>query len=331
MALVGRGDLWLAIALIVASNFFFGTGENLVAAFLPELSRSRTLARVSGWGWSLGYLGGLLSLGASLAYITWAQARGETAAAAVPVTMLITAALFAAASIPTFVFLRERARPQAADHRRLIAQSLRRVRETWREASRYRDLAWFLACIVVYQAGIQTVITLAAVYAEQAMGFTTRDTLFLILVVNVMAAAGAFAFGYVQDRVGHVRMLAATLGGWLLAIVFAWSARGPALFWVAATLVGICLGSSQSGGRALVGYLSPAPKRAEFFGLWGLAVKLSSILGPITYGIATWMSRGDHRLAILVTGVYFVLGAFMLANVDAERGHRIALDAAAVE
>ena len=114
LALVGPGELALACALVAVSNFFFSTGENLIAAFLPELARGKALGKVSGWGWGLGYLGGLVSLGASLAYVTAAQARGETSAGFVPVTMLITAAIFLAASLPTLLWLRERAVPQAA-------------------------------------------------------------------------------------------------------------------------------------------------------------------------------------------------------------------------
>jgi len=152
------------------------------------------------------------------------------------------------------------------------------------------------------------------------MGFTTRDTLLLILVVNVTAALGAFGFGYLQDRLGHVRTILLILACWIATVLLAWRAEGPALFWVAANLVGLCLGSSQSAGRALVGYLSPPGRQAEFFGLWGLAVKLSSILGPLTYGAVTWISGGDHRLAILITGAYFVAGLAIAAGVDAERG-----------
>jgi len=324
LALVGSGELWLAVVLIIASNFFYGSGENLCAAFLPELARGEALGRVSGWGWSLGYIGGLLTLGICLAYVTWAQAGGEAATQFVPVTMLITALIFAFASLPTFMFLKERAVPRL-EPRGLIAASFGRVLTTWREAGRYRDLARFLLCIVFYQAGIQAVIALAAIYAGQAMGFTTAQTLLLILVVNLTAAIGAFLFGHVQDRIGHKRALAATLLGWMVAIVFAWAAQGPALFWVAANLIGLCLGSSQSAGRALIGYLSPEARRAEFFGLWGLAVKLSAILGPLTYGLTSWMSRGDHRLALLLIGGYFVLGLMILAGVDVERGRSAAL------
>jgi len=89
----------------------------------------------------------------------------------------------------------------------------------------------------------------------------------------------------------------------------------------------VCLGSSQSAGRALVGYLSPPARTAEFFGLWGLAVKLSSILGPLTYGAVTWATQGNHRLAILATGLFFVIGLAILAGLDTARGRTAALKA----
>ncbi len=319
LACIGRGDVAAGIALIVLSNFFFGSGENLIAAFLPEIAEGEALGRVSGWGWSLGYFGGLVALGICLAYVTHAQEQGATAAEFVPVTMLITAAIFALASLPTFLFLRERAQPQA-DAGTAMRAAFARLGETLRTAQRYRDLRRFLVCLVFYQAGIQTVIALAAIYAQQAMGFSTRDTILLILVVNVTAAIGAFGFGYVQDRLGHVPTIILTLAGWILTVLLAWMAEGATLFWVAANLVGLCLGSSQSAGRALVGYLSPPGRQAEFFGLWGLAVKLSSILGPLTYGAVTWVSGGDHRLAILITGSYFVIGIVIVVGVDAARG-----------
>jgi UMF1 family MFS transporter len=324
LALVGRGDVALACALVAASNFFFGAGENLIAAFLPELAREQAMGRISGWGWSLGYLGGLVTLGACLAYVTAAQTAGTAAADYVPVTMLITAGIFACASLPTFLFLRERARPlpgAVEGARRVFA----RLMDTLGHARRHADLWRFLVCLVFYQAGIQTVVALAAIYAQQAIGFTTRDTLVLVLVVNVTAALGALAFGEVQDRLGHVRTIIVTLCGWLAAIALAWAAQGPALFWVAANLVGLCLGSSQSAGRALVAYLSPPDRAGEFFGLWGLAVKLSSILGPMTYGLVTWASAGNQRLALLVTGLFFVAGIMIVRTIDVARGRGAAL------
>ncbi|MBE0619459.1 MAG: MFS transporter [Burkholderiales bacterium] len=326
LALAGPGDLAVAVACVVISNFFFCTGCDLIAAFLPELARGRNLGKVSGWGWSLGYVGGLVTLGTCLAYVSWAQAGGQTAAQFVPVTMLITAALFALATLPTFAILRERASPQPLPSgASLVGAAFARLADTLRHAVRYQDLRRFLVCIVFYQAGVQTVITLAAIYAQQAMGFNTRDTLILILVVNVTAALGAFFLGNVQDRFGHVPTIAFTLAGWIATVLIAWAADTRVLFWIAANLAGLCMGASQSAGRALVGYLSPKARRAEFFGLWGLATNLSSILGPITYGAVSWVSQGNHRLAMLITGIFFVTGLLILHGVDARRGRRAAL------
>ena len=322
----GAGTLWLAIPLIILSNFFFGSGENLIAAFLPELARGRAMGRVSGWGWSLGYIGGLVSLGACLAYVTWAQGQGQHAAEFVPVTMLIVAALFALSSLPTFLFLKERALPQPHLHsKNTVQQSFARLRLTLRHAKQYSDFRRFLICTVFYQAGIQAVITLAAIYAHEAMHFTTQQTIMLIFVVNVTAAIGAFLFGHLQDRIGHIPTIALTLCGWIIMVLLAWSATTAETFWIAANLAGICMGSSQAAGRALVGLLSPTLRHAEFFGLWGMAVKFSSILGPVTYGIVSWITQGDHRLAILITGSYFVVGLLILFSVNVKRGRRAAL------
>jgi UMF1 family MFS transporter len=314
------GNVALAVALVILSNFFFATGENLIAAFLPELADSRAMGRVSGWGWAFGYLGGLASLGISLAYITWAQGQGHTASQFVPVTMVITALLFALCAAPTFAFLKERALPQQHDR-----GAWERVHETLRHARQFRDLRRFLVCILFYQAGIMAVVALAAIYAQEAMKFTTQQTIVLILVVNVTAAVGAFGFGYVQDAIGHVRAMALVLAGWIGMIALAYAADDAPAFWVAANLAGLCMGSSQAAGRAIIGYLSPPARLAEFFGLWGLAVKAASIFGPLTYGAVTWIFAGDHRLGILAVGAYFVVGLALLSGIDIERGRCAAL------
>lgn len=322
----GPGDLWLAIILIIFSNFFFGSGENLIAAFLPELAQSRALGKVSGWGWSLGYIGGLFSLACSLAYVTWAQQQGQEADHFVPVTMLITTAIFAVACVPTFLYLKERAVPQPhLAGQDVIKEAFIRLGSTLKHVRHYQDLVRFLACLVFYQAGIQAVIALAAIYAQQAMGFNTSDTIWLILLVNVTAALGAFVFGNIQDKLGHVPTIVLTLIGWIIMILLIWKAENVVIFWLAANIAGLCLGASQSAGRALVGLFSPSSQRAEFFGLWGLAVKLSSILGPITYGLVSWVSHGDHRLAMLITGSYFVIGLAILMGVNVPRGQEAAL------
>jgi UMF1 family MFS transporter len=330
LAWVGQGDVGLAIALIVISNLFYAYGESLTAAFLPELSRAEALGRVSGWGWSFGYFGGMLTLGLSLAYVMAAQARGETASTFVPVTMVITAAIYGAAALVTFRLLKEHATPQLqAAGRSGIAASLARLRQTWQQARAYRDFVWLMVCGFFYQAGIAVVIALAAVYAEQVLGFKQTETMMLVFLVNIAAALGAFAFGYLEDRIGHKPALGATLLGWVVMTALAYVATTAALFWVAAVIAGLCMGSSQSAGRAMVGVFAPHERLAEFYGLWTFATSLASIIGPVTYGLVTWITAGDHRLAILSTGLFFVAGWLAIRPIDVSRGAAAAARATA--
>lgn len=328
LAYAHRGDVAWAVAAVVLSNTFFAFGEALTAAFLPELAKREAMGRVSGWGWSFGYFGGMLALGLSLAYVLGAQARGEPATSFVPVTMLITAGVYGVASLATFALLRERAVPQPqATHEAGLTASLKRLAATWQRARLFRDFSWLLVCAVCYQAGIAVVIALAAVYAEQVLGFKQAQTMMLVFLVNIAAALGAFGFGYWQDRIGHKRALGVTLVGWVLMTVLAVLAAGPGLFWVAAVIAGLCMGSSQSAGRAIAGIFAPEAQRAEFYGLWAFAVRLAAILGPVTYGLVTVATAGNHRLAILSTALFFIGGLLLLVPVNVERGAAAARDA----
>ncbi|HEX7044177.1 MAG TPA: MFS transporter [Burkholderiales bacterium] len=328
LGLVGPGDILLAMTLVIVATFMFSTGEDFVAAFLPEISNERNIGRISGYGWSLGYVGGLLVLGACLGYIEWARAHERPANEYVPVTLWITAAIFAVAALPTFLWLRERARPQPLPPgESYLRLGFRRVGHTLRHARHYKDLFRFLATLAVYYCGVNAVVVLTAVYAQEVMGFTMRDNIVLILVANIAAAIGAFGFGSLQDRLGSVRTLAITLAIWTAALISAYFVETRAGFWVVANMVGLALGAVQSAGRALVGQFSPPERAAEFFGLWGLAGKLAAVVGPLSYGLVTYLSGGNHRLALLGTSAFFVAGLLMLTSVDERRGRAAALTA----
>jgi UMF1 family MFS transporter len=144
----------------------------------------------------------------------------------------------------------------------------------------------------------------------------------LIFVLNIAAMAGALLLGHVQDRIGVKTTLALTLAGWILTCGIAAVAESKELFWWAAGLAGVCMGASQSAGRAMVGQMSPAAQRGEFFALWGVAVRVASILGPLLYGVVTWLADGNQRLAIAATSVLFMLGWWLLRRVDVARGMR---------
>ncbi len=329
LAMTGPGTMALAIVLIVLSNLFYSIGESVIASFLPDLAEPEAMGKLSGWGWGLGYFGGMLTLGLALFWVLGAEQRGSSAVEAVPQTMLLTAVVFLVAALPSFFWLRDRTSDQVGDGARAEPERLvtawRSLLRSWRDAQRYVDLRRLLVCTACYQAGIAVVISLAAVYAEQAMGFAQTDTMLLVFVVNIAAAVGAFGFGVAQDRFGHKRCLAVTLLGWLAMTLIAGLGQSLFSFWFAGLLAGLCMGASQSGARAMVGLLAPSNRLGEFFGLWTLAVRVAAIVGPLTYGLVTWLSGGQHRLAMLLTGAFFLAGLVLLRGIDLQRGRMRAL------
>jgi len=326
LALVGPGDIGLGMLLVILSAIMFASGENLIAAFLPELVPEENMGRMSGYGWSLGYFGGLLTLGICLAYITWAKQHGLSETHFVPVTLLITAAIFALAAAPTFIWLRERAIPVVWDKSLSNLQvSFARLVHTFKEASRFRDLIWFLITLGVYQSGVSTVIVLAAIYAQEVIGFDTQSLIVLIMVVNVTAAVGALICGHLQDRIGSVPTLAITLLIWVLAIILSIYATKPLHMWIAGNIIGLAMGASQAVGRALVSKFSPTERAGEFLGLWGLVNRLSAIVGPLSYGLINYWSNGNHRLSLMSTLMFFILGLVLLSKVNEQRGKAAAV------
>ena len=323
LAWVGPGQVLLALILIVISNTFYTYGESLTAAFLPELAKPEAMGRISAWGWAWGYLGGMLTLGVCLAYVLWAQGQGQTAGQFVPITMLMTAAIYALAAGVTFALMKEHAKPQLT--RQSQVGGWQQLVQTFKEARAYKDFMQLLACAVAYQGGVAVAITLAAIYAEQVIGFEPQETMMLIFVLNIAALLGSLVLGYAQDRIGHKLALSLTLWGWGLTCGLAALSSSKEMFWWAAVLAGVCMGSSQSTGRAMAGLFIPSNRLAEFFGLWAFAIRLASILGPMGYGLVTWATEGNQRLAIAATSILFLLGWLLLLPINVQRGQRLAV------
>jgi UMF1 family MFS transporter len=214
--------------------------------------------------------------------------------------------------------MKEHAKPQSARER--AGSQWQQLRQTFNEAKAYKDFMQLMACAVAYQGGVAVAITLAAIYAEQVIGFEPQETMVLIFVLNIAALLGSLIFGYAQDRIGHKLSLSITLLGWSLTCVIASLTTSKEMFWWAASLAGVCMGSSQSTGRAMAGLFIPSHRLAEFFGLWTFAIRLASIVGPLGYGLITWATDGNQRLAIAATTVLFVLGWLLLLPVNVQRG-----------
>jgi len=317
LAFCGPGDLWLTACLLALTNVAYASHQDVSAGFLSEIASPGGLGRLSGFGWAWGYVGGLLTLVLSLIWIGMAPDLLAGEAGAQPLmagALFMTAGVFAAVGFPALWILQERSEPTG------IAWHLawHRLFRGWRGLAHdpfARPLRRLLLCISVYQAGVAAVITLAAIYAQQVMGFDMRQTILLVLVVNVTASLGAAGFGFLQDRLGHRRSLAVSLLLWVGMVIVAARSETVEAFWLAANLAGLAMGSSQSGARAAVAALAPRGAESEAFGYWGVAVHLASVLGPLAYGVTTALSDNDHRLAILMTGLFFLVGLVLLMRV----------------
>ena len=314
---VGPGDLALALVIFALSNFFFSSGENLIAAFLPEIAPPERMGLISGLGWGLGYVGGLVSLVACYPLVQ--GGFGADNAASVQWTFVIAGGFFLLSGLPTFVFLRER---PAYQRRRIhLMTGFQRVFQTLRHVRKHRQLFRFLGIFLFYNCGTMIVITFASIFAARELGMSGGEVVEFFIVVQVSASVGALGFGYAQDRLGAKACLIAALVGWVMVCIGGPLCETTLHLYIVGNLAGVAMGASQSGARALVGLFTPTARSGEYFGLWGLAWKLSSGLGPLLFGIASGLGL-PMRLAFLLTGVFFVGGIVGLFAVDVAAGRR---------
>jgi UMF1 family MFS transporter len=318
---VQPGQVPLAIALFVLSNVAFSFGENFAAAFLPEISTPATIGRISGFGWGLGYFGGLLALACAfpLAKAGIEMANYERLRLIWPMTGMF----FLLAGIPTFLFLKERAPKRSEPFAYYLKNGFGRVATTIRSARDFRELARFLLVFYVYSIGLTSTIAFFGVYAGTTLEFTVLELFALGALLQIPSALGAIAFGLVQDKLGAQRTLQIALALWLFVSATVALATEKSTFWAIAMVAGLGIGSVQASSRALVGAFSPVEKSGEFFGLWGLAGKAAYACGPLIFGFVSALS-GSQRAAVWVNGAFFLIGLVAMFAVDERRGRATA-------
>ncbi len=325
------GALVLSIALVVISNIGFVAGENFAGAFLPELSTPDNVGRVSAVGWGIGYFGGLASLllvrpllgGMNLDAGVLTAPENASAFAQVRFAWVITAIFFAIAAIPTFVFLRERAPRGNQPLTTYVSTGFSRLRRTAKSVRQFRQLVRFLSVYFVYHVGLTAVIAFAGVIYERTFGFTASEIVTLFIGLQFASAGGAWAFGFVQDRLGSQRTIQAVLLLWILACVGIYFANNRFHYWVIAVIAGIGIGGLQTASRAMVGLMSPPAKAGEFFGFWGMVSRGAYAIGPLIFGqIAS--ATGSHRTAMLSLSAVFLIGLIGMNWVNEADGRRAA-------
>ena len=303
--LTGPGTVALAAGLVIVAYAAFSFGENFCASFLSELSTPANCGRISGYGWSFGYLGGLGALGLAMLVLS-------VSPDGVRWVFVVTALFMVAATLPVLLLLRERKQPESHVARwwQLGWESVLRAA---RDLPQHRDLLRFFWAFLLYMSGLGAVVAFAAIYSVEVLGFTTGENLVLFASLQISSALGALAFGWWQDRAGSVNMLTAALLLWCLVAVGAYFCQTKEMFFLVGNLAGLAIGSCQAGSRAVVSLLSPRERAAEFFGFWGVFGKFAAVVGPLFMGVLADMF--DLRVAVLSTLVFFVGGLLVLRTV----------------
>ncbi len=320
---VGAGDIIAGTLLFVLANIGFAGGNGIYNGFLPEITTGSNVGRVSGYGYALGYAGGLIALAVCLPLLR--GGFGPANEVSFRSSFLVTAGFFALFSLPIFLWLKERAEPGPRVGWGALARiGYGRLAGTLTKVRRLRDLVRFLAAFLVYNDGIETVIYFSSIYAVSVLNFSMGETVYLFMAVQVSALVGSILFGHLTDRIGPKPTIVMTLVLWCGVVTSAFLTSTKTQFWVIAVVAGLGLGSNQAASRGLMRLFIPEGHDAEFYGFFAVCGKFSALLGPVVYGIVA-RGSGSQRMAILSVLVFFAAGLALLLAVDVARGREAAL------
>lgn len=320
------GDVMGALVLVVVANIAYEFGGVFYNAFLPDIAPSGKIGRISGYGWGLGYIGGVLAL--VLALVGFVQADSpwfgfsKDAYENVRATNLLVAIWFLVFSLPLFVFVAED-KSQISSSGYVIRDTLMQLRDTVSHVRRYRQMVRFLIARMLYNDGLVTIFAFGGIYAGVTFGFSVQEVIVFGIVLNITAGIGALLMGHLDDRIGAKRTIIISLLGLMIASTFAVLATDRLWFWIAGITIGIFVGPNQSASRSLMGRFTPAVAENEFFGFFAFSGKLTAFLGPLLLGVLTQLT-GSQRAGVSVVLVLFAAGLGLLAFVDEDEGIRSA-------
>lgn len=314
---------WLVFGLlcVVLANIGFELGIVFNNALLPDIVPKERLGRLSGWGWGLGYAGGLVALGIALViFIGPAHppfGLDRESAEHIRLVGPLVAIWLAVFSLPLFFFT-----PDRASSGRGIAQAvrfgLRELGQTLAGLGRNRSIAMFLLAHMTYANGFIALFAFGGVYAAGAFGFSLAEVVMFGIVLNVAAGLGALAFAWADDWLGSKMTIVIALIGVIAASAVAVISTTIVWLWIAGIGIGIFVGPAQAASRSLMARLAPQETRAAYFGLFALSGKATAFLGPAVVAFATSAS-GSQRIGLATVIGFFVVGLFALLLVKEQR------------
>ena len=314
-------DVFWVLCCFALANFAFETGTVFYNAMLPSIAPPAMIGRVSGWGWGVGYVGGLACLAVALLLLIRPDpplfGLDPAASEQVRATALLVAAWMAIFSLPFFLLTPDRP-GSGLSPREATRRAVASLRNTVADLRRYRQIALFLLAHMIYTDGLNTLFAVGGIYAAVTFEMSFDQLLLFGIALNVTAGAGAFAFGWVDDAIGPrvtVLIALAAIGVLGAAILLV---ESQALFWAFALPIGIFLGPAQSASRSLMARIAPPEVTTEMFGLFALSGKATAFLGPAVFGWVTALA-GSQRIGLSTILVFLAIGAALLWPVRVPR------------
>jgi UMF1 family MFS transporter len=304
---VEAGMVLLGIILFIVSNIGFEAGLVFYDAFLPEITEEKNFGRTSGYGFAMGYLGSFISL-----LIVYPLVASDLVNIAFP----ISAAFFLIFSIPLFLFLHD-SKKKINIRESYFKIGIQRIKFTLTHLRQYKNLAAFLIAFFFYIEGVNTAIYFSGIYGKSTLQFSLTELTIFFMTAQTTAVIGSVIFGIIADSIGQKKTIFITLFLWLGVIVSASLTTSKEIFFFIGALAGLGMGSTQSVSRSLMSKLTPPDKKTEFFGFYSFFGKSSAVLGPLVFGLVSWLS-GSQRLAILSAAAFFLVGMFLLKQVKEE-------------
>ncbi|NWF91447.1 MAG: MFS transporter [Syntrophaceae bacterium] len=322
---VREGDYWMGATFFIVANIGFAGGNVFYNAFLPEISTDRTIGRISGLGWASGYIGGGLLLAINLIMLRYPEWLGFRAGSFTVHDCFVSVSLWwLLFSIPTFLFLRERAPKTLHTYKRVsFWTGYQRLRHTFSRIQTFQELTKFLLAYLIYNDGIETVIIMASIFGADVLGMKTDEIILYFLMVQGIAFFGSLLFGFLADFIGNKKTVMISLGIWSLIVIWAFRLGifldPKSEYWILGVLAGMVMGGSQAASRSLQGIFTPDANSAEFFGFFAVSGKFASVFGPLIYGILIAIT-GSVQSGVLSVLIFFIIGMAILWTVNERKG-----------
>ncbi len=329
MYFINTGDWLLASGLFIVGNVGLAGGNVFYDSLLPHIAKDDDIDQISTKGYALGYLGGGILLAINLGLIMFTPE--ELTGLMTRISLASVALWWLVFSIPLWRNVPEpprRIRPEEEKGANPVTAGFKRLVETFREITRYKELFKFLIAFWLYNDGIGTIIKMATIYGAE-IGIGQTSLIGTLLMVQFVGIPFSFLFGWLAKKIGTKVSIYISLAVYTLISIGGYFMSSPLHFWILGFSVALVQGGSQALSRSLFGRMVPKVQSAEFFGFFSVSAKMAGIVGPLVFALVS-QSMGNSRLAIVSLIFFFVTGGLLLTQVDEQEGIRVAKEADAL-